>query len=316
MVKDQPDYTAVTTVSVVVTPEVTVQSPTVTWNQSASPLSVVLKDWNRGFEKGAFTEWTATDAEISTVSPYEGSYCCKLKVTGAKIVQNFTDLVPVTGIWIIRLRARSASGTKALTVTMTHSDETTNSNGVSIFENGWQTVIIPPTAMSRDKYLSGLTIESSSGEIYIDDVFLGLATDLVTGSVQVSQALPSNLQGEATARPKGGVKGKGSVTTTASYATVVEYTPLDDYKLELTKLLVSCPKDVMYQLRWNGTVISPEVYLTGGIPFTDWYPWGYQALEGDGVKKFDVQVKYPNGGAAATCHVEFVGELVLTTFAP
>ena len=310
MVKDQPDYTAVTTVSVVVTPDVTIEAPTVTWNPSASPVSITLVDWNRGFEKGNLDEWTATNAEISTVQPHTGSYCCKLKATGAKIVQTLTDPVPVPGVWLIRVWLRSASGVNLLKVTMNHSDGTSNEFASAISPSDWESYEIQPSLMSRDKFLSGLTIESSVGEIYVDDISLGLATDLVTGSVEASQATPSNLQGEATARPKGGVRVKGSATTTAAYATVAEYTVLTDYKLELAKILVSCPNDVMYQLLWNGVVVSPEVYVAGKVPFTDWFPWEYVYMRGDGSKKFQLQVKYPTGGAAATCHAEIVGEYV------
>lgn len=314
MVKDQPDYTAVTTVSVVVTPDITVESPTVTWNPSASPLSIVTKDWNRGFEKGDLSEWTATDAEISAVQPHTGSYCCKLKGTGAKIVQTLTDPVPVLGVLLLRVWGRSAAETNLLKVTMNHSDGTVNEFANTIFPSAWQDYMIPPSMMSRDKFLSGITIESAAGELYVDTISLVLATDLVTGSVEVSQATPPNLQAEATARPKGGVLVKGSATTTAAYATVAEYTVPTDYKLELAKILVSCPNDVMYQLLWNGTVISPEVYVAGKVPFTDWFPWEYKYMRGDGSKKFQLQVKYPTGGAAATCHAEIIGEYVPWSF--
>lgn len=124
----------------------------------------------------------------------------------------------------------------------------------------------------------------------------------------VVQDTPGDLQAEATPRPKGGVIAKDSDTTGAAYATIGSHTPAAAVSFELTKILVSCPEDIMYKLRWNGTDISAEVYVTGGIPFTDWFPMDYYAMPGDAAKIFDVQVKYPTGGAAATCHVEIVGE--------
>ena len=97
-------------------------------------------------------------------------------------------------------------------------------------------------------------------------------------------------------------------------ATVVEYIDPNLYKYMLTKILVSCPEDVMYRIRFGGTVKSAEVYVTGGIPFTDWFPWGWAKMWGDGEKTIDIQVKYPSGGAAATCHAELVGEYVPKAF--
>ena len=70
----------------------------------------------------------------------------------------------------------------------------------------------------------------------------------------------------------------------------------------------------MYRIRFGGTVKSAEVYVTGGIPFTDWFPWGWTKMWGDDVKKIDIQVKFPAGGAAATCHAELVGEYVKKEF--
>jgi len=168
--------------------------------------------------------------------------------------------------------------------------------------------------MYPEKILSGIEFESVGGEIFIDDIFLGVATEIVTGTVETSQATPMNLQGEMIARPKGGVLETDSVTTTAAYQTVVEYTVLEDWKFELAKILVSCPEDVMYRLRWGAVVISAEVYVTGGIPFTDWFPWNYYYMRGDGSRTFNIQVMFPAGGVAAVCHAEIVGEYVPWAF--
>jgi len=76
----------------------------------------------------------------------------------------------------------------------------------------------------------------------------------------------------------------------------------------LAKILVSCAEDVMYKLQWNGVDITAEVYVSGKIPWTDWFPWEYYSMIGDGVKKLEILVKYPTGGAAETCYAEIVGE--------
>ena len=128
----------------------------------------------------------------------------------------------------------------------------------------------------------------------------------------VSVEIPEGREGEIIPRPKGGVLEKGSVTTTGNYQTVASRVVTDGTDFQLAKIVVSCPEDVMYRLRWDGAVISAEVYVSGGIPFTDWFPWDYYDMEGDGSKAFDIQVKYPSGGSAGTCHTEIVGEEVLT----
>ena len=132
------------------------------------------------------------------------------------------------------------------------------------------------------------------------------------------QTTPKNLQGEMIARPKGGVRETDSVTTTLAWQVVVTYTVpagvVSDWKFELAKILVSCPNDVLYRLRWNGVVISPEVYVTGGIPFTDWFPWDYYPMTGDGTSTFKIQVYDPTGAAVDICHAEIVGEDVPWAF--
>jgi len=122
--------------------------------------------------------------------------------------------------------------------------------------------------------------------------------------------IPAAEQGPVIPRPKGGILAKGSVTTTAAYQTVASRTVTNLKTFQLAKILVSCDEDVMYQLRWAGVVISAEVYVSGGLPFTDWFPWDYKEMTGDGAKAFDIQVKYPSGGSAGTCHAEIVGEEV------
>ena len=76
----------------------------------------------------------------------------------------------------------------------------------------------------------------------------------------------------------------------------------------VAKILISCDEDVMYKLQWDGEDISPEVYVSGGLPFADWFPWNNYPFEGDGVKQFVLLVKFPAGGAAGTCYCEMTGE--------
>jgi len=126
----------------------------------------------------------------------------------------------------------------------------------------------------------------------------------------VTVNIPAGQESLTIPRPKGGVLEKGSVTTTATYQTIASRTVTSGKTLQLAKILISCPQDVMYRLRWDGTVISAEVYVSAAIPWTDWFPWDYYTMLGDGTKKFDVQVKYPTDGVEATCNAEIVGEEV------
>lgn len=127
---------------------------------------------------------------------------------------------------------------------------------------------------------------------------------------QVSVEIPEGEEAITIARPKGGVLEKGSITTTGSYQTVASRVVTNGKTLQLAKIIVSCDEDVIYKLRWDGTDISAEIYVSGGIPFTDWFPWDYYAMAGDGAKAFDIQAKFPSGGSAGTCHAEIVGEEV------
>jgi len=126
----------------------------------------------------------------------------------------------------------------------------------------------------------------------------------------VTIEIPAGEEPEIIPRPKGGVLEKGSVTTTDTYQTVASHVVSAGETFQLAKILVSCDQDVIYRLRWNGTVISPEIYVSAKIPWTDWFPWDYYAMLGDGVKVFDIQAKYPSGGSAGTCHAEIIGEEV------
>ena len=297
-----------------VEPGVTVVNPTVTWNPSSSPASFTITDWNRGFELGALTEWTAVDAEISAADPYEGDYCCNLTKTDASITQTLDEPVPVNAVYAFNCWLKKGAGTTRYQLRFTHADGSTQSKTGYLTYEGWILKRFERRIIRTEYVVTSISIISSEGQIFVDDVFLGLAGEIVTGAVEVSQAFPRNLQAEVLARPMGGVLDVDSVTTTAAYATVASYKPPNNYRLELSKILVSCPEDVMYQLWWGGEAFGAEVYVTGGIPFTDWFPWNYKYMEGDGTKEFELKVKYPTGGAAAVCHAEVVGEEMGYTF--
>ena len=300
-------------------PGVVVVNPTVTYNPSASPIEITLKEWNRDFSVGTLAEWTRVNAEITTEDPYTGDYCCELLGTGSSITQVLDEPVPVNAVYEFSAWLKNPSGTAFLyTLRMTHTDGSTKEVSGTVNDDEWERVYFARGFMDTSKILASVAVLSYSGRGWVDAVFLGLATEIITGIVESSQATPENLQGEMIARPKGGVRETASITTALAWAVVVEYVvPAGDeadWKFELAKILVSCPNDIMYRLRWNDVVISPEVYVTGGIPFTDWFPWDYENMRGDGVKAFDIQARFPVGGAAATCHAEIVGENVAYDF--
>lgn len=129
-------------------------------------------------------------------------------------------------------------------------------------------------------------------------------TQFITQNIEI----PAAEQGPVIPRPKGGVLKKGYVTTTAAYQVVADHTPTDGKQFMLTKILASPEQDTWISLWWNGVRISPEILLTGKIPFTDWFPWDYEAMIGDGSKKFEVKAKYYT--TEGYCGAEIVGEEV------
>jgi hypothetical protein len=120
----------------------------------------------------------------------------------------------------------------------------------------------------------------------------------------VHQLSPSDV----TPKPLATAKTKGSIDTEADYATVVAITVAKDKTLHLAKIVVTCPEDVMFKLVWDGEDISVEYYVMGKMPFTDWFPWGWNPCVGDGAKVFELQAKYPPGGTAGTVYAEICGE--------
>jgi len=111
-------------------------------------------------------------------------------------------------------------------------------------------------------------------------------------------------------RPKGGILEKGSITTSGTYQTVASHVVTNLKTFQLAKILISCDEDIMYKLTWSGADVSTEVYVSSKIPFTDWFPWNYKTMLGDGIVTFTIEAKYPSGGGAGTCYAEIVGEEV------
>lgn len=113
-------------------------------------------------------------------------------------------------------------------------------------------------------------------------------------------------------RPKGGITETGAYTTTASLAEALAHVVTDLMSFQLAKITLSCDKDFAYQLYWNGAPIGAEVSIPANTPFTDWFPWDYADMDGNGVKKFAIWAKYPTDGEAGTLNLEINGEEIVT----
>ena len=129
-------------------------------------------------------------------------------------------------------------------------------------------------------------------------------TKYVTSNPVISLTAPD----EVKARPKGGVRETGTLTSTAAYQVVAEYIVTNLKTLQLAKTLFSCEEDTWFKLTWASVDLGVEILVSRGVPFTDWYPWGYELMEGDGVKKIQVQAKYDT--TAGVVYAEIVGEVV------
>ena len=124
--------------------------------------------------------------------------------------------------------------------------------------------------------------------------------------IAIDVSLPENQQ--VIPRPKGGITKKGSYTTTASYAKALGHIVTDLMTFQVAKITLSCDQDFMYQLYWNGVSIGTEVYVPSKTPYTDWFPWDFAVMEGNGTKEFEIRAKYPSDGSAGTLNTEIVGE--------
>jgi len=156
--------------------------------------------------------------------------------------------------------------------------------------------------IKRRVYVRIMGVDAASGKL---PVSIG---DTVNVALPDAPALSNSLQ--VIARPRGDLRGAGSVTTTASFATVVSRTVTNGKRLHLASITVSCDQDVEFQVRWDGTVIFGPHILASKLPWPHWFPWNWGAMDGNGVKAFDVQARYPSGGAAGTCTVDWTGEEV------
>jgi len=110
------------------------------------------------------------------------------------------------------------------------------------------------------------------------------------------------------AKPSGKISVFNSVVTTGEFQTAVEYTPSAGKRFMLTKIVVSCWQEVEAQIFWADEPITPIYEISGGIPFTDWFPYDYKNIIGDGVSKVELKVRFPEGGVSAKCYCEIVGE--------
>jgi len=110
------------------------------------------------------------------------------------------------------------------------------------------------------------------------------------------------------AKPSGKISVSNSVVTTGEFQTAVEYTPSAGKRFMLTKIVVSCWQEVEAQIFWADEPITPIYEISGGIPFTDWFPYDYKNIIGDGVSKVELKVRFPEGGVSAKCYCEIVGE--------
>lgn len=110
-------------------------------------------------------------------------------------------------------------------------------------------------------------------------------------------------------KPKGGIQKRGSIaTTTDTYQDLVTHTVTNGKKFRLAKILVSAKEDTWIRYMWNTTQISPDILVSGKLPFTDWFPYDYYDMIGDGVKQFKIQAK--KDVSAGVCYGEITGEEV------
>jgi len=296
------------TESTEVEPGVVVVNPTVTWNPSASVVEITLKDWNRDFTEGTLAEWTYVDADISTEDPHEGPFCVNLTQTGAYMVQTLDEPVPVYSVYEFSAWFKRKASGDAFLLEMRHTDGTVNQVGGSLTRDGWNRFWFDRSEMSPDKILSGIAIRSEVGDFYVDKVVLGIASEVMTGTVEVTQATAESLQAELRPRPKGGILETGSETTTDTYATIASVTVTDDKDFQLSKVVVSVEYATWIKYRWAAADISCERLMDEKTILLEHFPWDYEEMEGDGAKAFDVQAKwYEEEGIV---NVESVGEEV------
>jgi len=62
-------------------------------------------------------------------------------------------------------------------------------------------------------------------------------------------------------------------------------------RLHLTKIVASADDDVMIKIAFGGQDITGVYYVSGSTVLTDWFPYGWNPLTGDGSKQVAVLAK-------------------------
>jgi len=110
-------------------------------------------------------------------------------------------------------------------------------------------------------------------------------------------------------KPEGAIPTKGSLpATSGTYQDVVAYIVTNGKTFHLSKIAVSCDQDSWVKILMAGVDKSIEYLVSAGIPFTDWFPWDWNNLLGDGAKQVKIQAKQKT--TSGIVYGEIVGEEV------
>jgi len=236
----------------------------ITVNVSVEPIVPVVTTKNRDFELGTLENWTAVDAVISEVEPYAGSYCCELEGDGSSITQTLDNLVPMNAVWAIHCLAKrkALAGCK---ITIIHTDGSEADVKLqSLTTDEWTHVWTEKAQMLPTKIMSGFRIEATTAGMYIDNVAVGIATQIVSGTVEVTTNVPD----PSVVNPK---KYEGSVAT-VGVPTTLDVN--DDLGHNAGDGYIVCdgPGNLEVDLSYDGstfeediTVKKNEVLLLGGM---------------------------------------------------
>jgi hypothetical protein len=110
-------------------------------------------------------------------------------------------------------------------------------------------------------------------------------------------------------KPTGEKKVKGCKLVGTTYDVVCELTVTKGKTFHPAKITASSLDDFWVKLVFAGEDISIEYYVGAGVPFTNWFPWGWHPCVGDGFKKVQLQAKSETA-AATTVYGEICGEEV------
>ena len=153
----------------------------------------VVTTKNRDFELGKLEQWTYEDAKIST-DALAGKYSCELK-EGGYITQMLDNPAPVNSVWALECYAKRVGASGLLKVTMLHTDGSTNEI-LWAMTAAWAHVYFEKSEMRPEKFMSGFTIKAEEGNLRVDNVSVGIATEIITGTVEAVISVPV-LKGEA-----------------------------------------------------------------------------------------------------------------------